>query len=131
MADAGRHSLYTPEMQAKADDYLLNWSKTGDKIPSVVGLACELGVSKKTLYNWGDVNPIFLHTLESIQAAQERESLSKGLDGTFNSTITKLVLANHGYSDKTEVDNKSSDGSMTPPQVIERYVVAPTQQEVK
>jgi hypothetical protein len=37
-----------------------------------------------------------------------------GLIGDFNPTITKLMLTKHGYSDKQEVDNKSSDGSMTP-----------------
>ena len=45
--------------------------------------------------------------------------LSGGLGGAYNAAITKLMLANHGYSEKVQQDNTSSDGSMTPERTID------------
>lgn len=78
---------------------------TGGKvIPSNVGLALYLRVSPQTLDNWAD-NPkhtAFLGILADIQATQQELLLNSGLTGEFNSTITKLVLGKHGYSEKSE-----------------------------
>lgn len=120
----GRPSLLTPELKAKAVEYLNNFSEQGDVIPSTAGLACWLGISKASVYNYGEQDEEFLATLEAIQAKQESLTLNNGMTGVFNSTIAKLVLANHGYSDKLQQDNVSSDGSMSPkPSIIE--LVAP------
>lgn len=102
---SGRVSTYSEEYQKQAEEYLEHFEKSGDVIPSVAGLAVALKVSKKTLYNWGDVHPDFLHTLGAILEKQENIALNKGIDGTFNSTITKLVLANHGYNEKVDVEH--------------------------
>jgi len=40
--------------------------------------------------------------------------VNKGLTGDFNATITKLMLANHGYSEKQSIDHQLSDSSMSP-----------------
>jgi hypothetical protein len=110
----GRPSLLTPELIAKAREYLFGYEEQGDVIPSVAGLACWLGVSKASVYNYGEQNPEFLGTLDAIQAKQEAVTLNRGMTGDFNSTIAKLVLSNHGYSDKVQQDHVSSDASMTP-----------------
>jgi hypothetical protein len=109
----GRPTKYNDEMQAKADSYIYGWSEF-DRIPSRVGLCCFLGIDKTTSYEWEQRFPDFSHTCRAVDALQEREALNKGLTGEFNSQITKLVLSNHGYSDKQSVDHQSSDGSMTP-----------------
>lgn len=49
---------------------------------------------------------------------QEKISLTGGLSGEMNSTIVKLLLANHGYSDRVQQDSISSDGSMSPGKAI-------------
>ena len=36
---------------------------------------------------------------------QEKDLINKGLTGDFNSTITKLILTKHGYSDKQDIDH--------------------------
>ncbi|MEN7471298.1 terminase small subunit, partial [Providencia stuartii] len=54
----------------------------------------------------------------SIKTLQENRLINKGLIGEFNPTITKLMLANHGYSEKQEVDHKSSDSSMSPTKIV-------------
>lgn len=121
---AGRPSKYGEHILKKAESYLANYRDLGDLIPSVVGLADELHVCEKTLYNWADDNPEFLQMLNRIKSKQHRKLLEGGLGGEFNSNITKLVLAKHNYSDKQAIDATSSDGSMTP-QVIERVIIKP------
>ena len=49
-----------------------------------------------------DLGAQILETLENIKTKQELMLISGGLKSTFNSTITKLMMANHGYSDKVE-----------------------------
>ena len=110
----GRPTLLNDELRAKARQYLDEFDKHGDAIPSTAGLAVYLGVSKQTVHNYGNNDPDFFDTLRAIQAKQEALTLNNGITGIFNSTIAKLVLANHGYSDKAQHDLTSSDGSMTP-----------------
>lgn len=112
---AGRPTEYNEEIQAKADAYVDGgFADCGDVVPSRAGLALELGCSRSTIANWEKANPRFLATLDRLSWLQERLSLNGGLKGDMNSTIVKLLLANHGYSDKQEVDHQSSDGSMSP-----------------
>ena len=110
----GRPSLLTPELIAKAREYLLGYVDQGDVIPSAAGLACWLGIAKSSIYLYAQQNEAFSDTLDAIQAKQETLTLNKGMTGEFNSTIAKLVLANHGYSDRVQQDNVSSDKSMSP-----------------
>lgn len=110
----GRPGKFAGSLE-KAKEYLMGGYETvGDVVPSVAGLACYLGVTRKSIYEWAKQSEELSDTLEGIQALQENRLINKGLTGDFNATISKLMLANHGYSDKQEVDNKSSDGSMTP-----------------
>jgi len=110
----GRPSKLAESIE-KAKEYLMGgYEAVGDVVPSVAGLACYLGISRSTAQEYAKDNAEFSGTLEAIKTLQENKLINKGLVGDFNPTITKLMLANHGYSDKAEIDNKSSDGSMTP-----------------
>ena len=40
-----------------------------------------------------------------LEDTTEAAALAGGLDGSFNASIAKLVLARHGYSDKIETQN--------------------------
>ena len=103
---AGRPTDYSEDMQAKADEYVTGgYNSVGDAVPSIAGLACELGVNRSTLYEWKREYRQFSDTLDLLMAFQERLSLSGGLRGDMNSTIVKLLLANHGYSDRQAVDH--------------------------
>lgn len=105
---AGRPTDYNEAMQARADAYVEGgFIDAGDVVPSRAGLALELGLSRNTLTNW-EKHPAFLSTLEKISHLQERISLNGGLRGDLNSTIVKLLLANHGYSDKVQQDVTSN-----------------------
>lgn len=114
----GRPSKFA-ESLVKAKEYLMGgYEAVGDVVPSVAGLACYLGVSRKTVYEWVKESTDLSDTLEGILAMQENKLINKGLNGDFNPTITKLMLANHGYSEKQEVDHKSSDSSMSPTKIV-------------
>ena len=117
-AQMGRPKLLNDELIAKAKKYLKSaWITEGDAVPSLVGLACYLDISLKTIHNYKNdesTDADFLHTLEMIDNHQHRQLLNGGLKGELNAQIVKLGLFNHGYSDKAQVDNTSSDGSMTP-----------------
>lgn len=112
----GRPTKYGPKLQAQADEYILRWSET-DAVPSRVGLCCWLGISKPTSFEWEKIYPDFSTTLQAVEALQEHTAMNKGITGEFNSTIVKLVLANHGYSDKVQQDVVSSDGSIGPTRI--------------
>jgi len=112
-----RPTTYTPEVVALAKSYVHEYEELGEVIPTVVGLCRYISRSKSTVYSWmkDEDKQEFLDTVNEIEEYQHIELLSGGLKGAFNSQITKLVLHNHGYSDKAEVDNKSSDGSLAHP----------------
>jgi hypothetical protein len=121
----GRPTKYNPKLQAEADQYLFRLKELGHVVPSRVGLCCYLGIDKTTSYEWEKIYPEFSNTLRAVDTMQEHLALNGGMIGDFNSTIVKLVLANHGYSDKQAIDHQSTDGTMTP-KIIERRVVDPS-----
>lgn len=121
----GRPSQLTPELISKAAMYLTDYTSNGDIVPTVAGLACYLDIPRSSIYNYKGQSNELLDTLEKLEQIQESKLVNGGLMGDFNATIAKLMLSNHGYSEKQQIDNTSSDGSMTPitltpDEVIER-----------
>ena len=108
----GRPTKYSAELQAQVQNYLENYEEYDDLIPSIAGLSCAIGVSKDTLNEWSkhEDKPNFSVTFKAIKHKQERVLLNKGLGGVFNSTITKLALCNHGYSDKQSTELSGPEG---------------------
>lgn len=101
----GRPTKYNEEMLEKAKLYLEDHIQQDDEVPSIEGLSYYLDASKNTLYAWAEDHPEFLNTLERVKAKQARMLISGGLTGSYNSTITKLMLYNHGFSEKQEIDH--------------------------
>lgn len=119
MADEQKKKIGRPSLMddkealiARVMDYIENYAECGDLVPSVAGLACELVVTRGTVHKWASEDEEFSDTLAILSQKQERLLTSGGLGNAMNATIVKLMLSNHGYSDK--VDNTSSDGSMSP-----------------
>jgi hypothetical protein len=104
----GRPTDYTEELLQKARDYV-SVAISDEKLPSIAGLAKHLGLSRSTIYDWAsqEDKKEFSYILEDVLSTQEEELINKGLTGKYNSTITKLILTKHGYSDKADV---TSDG---------------------
>jgi hypothetical protein len=110
----GRPTICTPELITSAEEYVAGgWREVGDKVPTIAGLAVEIGVHRETLRLWSsDESNRFFGIIRDLMAAQERALANGGLGGDFQPTIAKLMLSKHGYSDS--VDHRSGDGSMTP-----------------
>lgn len=127
--DVGRPSKLEeckePAMKYLEGDYAID----GGVIPTVAGLACYLGVSRSSVNKWAVEDKSeggFSDIVEGILSMQEFKLVNGGLKGDYNPTIAKLLLTKHGYTDKAEVDNRSSDGSMaTKPTVIQLVPVEP------
>lgn len=114
----GRPSLLLEKMD-QAKQYLHGaWQDFGDVVPSIAGLACYLGVTRETIYNYQKENTEFFDIVSGILAVQERQLVNGGLSGGYNANITKLLLSKHGYSEKQEIDHHSSDGSLGPTKIV-------------
>ena len=61
----GRPSEYTDEVVKKSIYYLADgYKELGDIVPSVAGLACFLGKSRRVMYDWGNRSSEFMHILD-------------------------------------------------------------------
>ena len=110
-----RPCTLTPEVEAKIQDYIDNFEEHGEIVPSFVGLCRFIKKARQTVYDWknrSDANQALLDALEYIDQTQHVKLINGGLSSAYNPAITKLMLANHGYSDKVQQDNVSTDGSM-------------------
>lgn len=106
---------FTPEAVEAAKEYAAGgWRELGHIIPSVVGLAAHLDVTRRTLYTWATDFEEFADIMERVSLNQELTLLNGGLGGTLQPMLSKLVLGKHGYSEKVETDHTSSDKTMTP-----------------
>lgn len=118
---AGRPTNYTPELLEKAKEYvaqavteaLANSPEGG--LPSIAELALYLDVNRDTLYEWGKQHEDFSDILKKLLTAQEMRLTDNGLSGKWNSTITKLMLTKHGYTDKQDI---TSDGKAIPTPIL-------------
>ncbi len=97
-----RPTKLTPELLDRAKNYIEEYTTA---IPTVAGLALYLDISRETIYDWDkeQVSDVFSDILGKVKSLQEQELVDNGLKGEFNSTITKLMLTKHGYSDKQEI----------------------------
>ena len=125
---AGRPTDYTPKIIKAAWDYANGgWIKAGDKVPSVAGLACEIGVRRETCHAWArEEGNEFSDILKLISRKQERELLNNGLSGDFNYSITKMMLSKHGYSDATKQELSGPSGGAIPIE-IKRTIIDPSE----
>ena len=101
----GRPTKYNADIQKKADNYLHNYKEYGSQIvPTISGLSIALDVRRNTLYEWAEKYPEFSNTLARIMENQQTALINKGLSGEFHATITKLMLANHGFHEKQDLN---------------------------
>lgn len=130
----GRPSKLNEETLVSCREYLEGYRGLNEVVPTIAGLAVFLGVSRETLYNWQERAESIHNGLNSktdgasvdgfysdffdiakrLMAIQEKELVNQGLAKRTDSSITKMMLGKHGYSDSVRQDQTSSDGSMSP-----------------
>ncbi len=124
-SNAGRKSNLTPELISKAREYVDDFRACGDVIPTIEGMAYYLEIARSSLYKYEGESSEFSDIAERVRQLQAKMLINGGLMGDFNASIAKVMMTKHGYSDKQEIDNTSSDGSMVQmPTRIE--IVAPS-----
>jgi len=104
-------SKYTSGRLAKARAYLKKLPE-GDVVHSIVGMAIAMGVCEETLFAW-EKDPEkteIIRYLKEVRNLQKTELLNRGLSGSYNPTIAKLMLTKHGYSDKVDTTQAGPDG---------------------
>jgi hypothetical protein len=111
MAKVGRPTKLTTELLAKAHAYVDGAYQVDELVPTIAGLVVAIGINKSTAYEWAKENQEFSNLLESIMHKQEKGLLKGGLAGAYNSTIAKLMLTKHGYSDKQETELSGPGGA--------------------
>ena len=108
----GRPTKWSEEIEAKAWEYANGaWEGQGDAVPMVVGLCRYIERSKSIVYDWAthkDKN--FSDILSQIAESQELTVFTRALKGEYNSTMAKLLLTKHGYSDKVDSEVTGADG---------------------
>ena len=105
----GRPTEYNEELVAKAYEYLdTGWEEEGHAVPMVVGLCKYINRSRSIVYDWAkDENKAFSDILERLKELQELYVFSRSLKGQYNSTMAKLMLVKHGYTDKVTEEDES------------------------
>lgn len=103
----GRPTKYDETMLGKIPEYVEKCFHE-NRLPTRAGLSNFIGITKQTLINWGKENGQFLDALLIFDQLQEDEVWDKALKGEYNSNIAKLLLHNHGYSDKSQVQSETT-----------------------
>lgn len=106
---AGQPTKYRDTFPAKVEAYIIECvrEEEGKKIelPTRVGFAIKLKVSRDTVDLWSKTYPEFSDALKKLDGAQRKELINRGLDGSYNSTITKLILSsNHGMCERKHIE---------------------------
>lgn len=104
----GRPTLYDPEMCNKVDEYIdkcIGKDVEEKRLPTKAGFALYLDVSKRVIADWSEKYPDFLQSLSKLMTTQEDALMNNGLNGTYNSTIAKLILSsNHGMCERKHIE---------------------------
>lgn len=100
-----RPSKLNDQVRLLTVDYLRE-CVDNNKVPTAARLAVKLDVAKSTLYYWAESDKEFSDTLDKLQSIQEANLIDGSLENKLNPTISKLMLANHGYSDRQQQEIK-------------------------
>jgi len=104
----GRPTKYEDDMPLKLVEYI-QACIDGEEVPTSAGLGLFIGINRDTVFEWRKKHQAFSDSYDLMMMFQENEVWQKALKGQYNSNISKLMLANHGYSDKVSTENKNTN----------------------
>lgn len=73
------------------------------ELPTPAGYAFAIGISKTTLNAWRKAHAEFAEAYEIAMQFQEHMAVIHGYRDESNANITKLILNQHGYTEKSVV----------------------------
>ena len=99
----GRPTKYNDDMIDLADEYILSGYTDNEQFPTIAGLSLRLGIARSTAFLWAkdEDKAEFSDVIEKLMSFQELKLMNGGITGHYNSTITKLAMTKHNYSDKS------------------------------
>lgn len=103
-----------PEVGTEIKERYNSLTRYHTRLPTKGGLARFLNVHRSTLYEWAAAHEEFSDIMEALGAEQEDRLIQGGLHGTYNSTISKVLLTKHGYADRQEVTGADGEKLFTP-----------------
>ena len=112
----GQPTKYTPDMPDRLRAYIVDCPDDA-QLPTRAGFASFVRVSEVTIDNWGRAHQEFFYALGELKAAQHRELQNRGLMGTYNPTITKLLLMS--VHDHVERRDNTTKGDSIQPKVVD------------
>ena len=114
-----RPTIYSATLLEKAKDYKENWQTIfpDDVLPTIEGLALHIDVARSTIYEWISQDKEeelkeFSDIVGGILEKQGKTLINKGLNNTFNSSITKVMLSKHGHREAVDSDITSGGKSI-------------------
>jgi hypothetical protein len=119
----GRPKELSKATLVKAAEYLNGGFSVDELVPTIAGLSLYIDCHRSTIYDWSKENQEFSDITIKIMAKQERGLLKGGLAGSYNASISKLMLTKHGYSDKQELSGPG--GSPIQIQEVKLTIVDP------
>ena len=108
----GRPIEYDPiRTIERAQAYLDNPISVSGKttFPSLEGLAVFLKIGRSTVYEWAKSYPEFSDITEAILVRQAAMLQENGLDKSWDSGVTRLILGKHGYKDQTDITTNNKE----------------------
>ena len=125
---AGLEPAFTDEQaHLKVIEYWNSRIETGEeRIPTAEGLANYMGITSKTIQKYKNDKVRFKHfgvSYAILLNSQVVELINGGLSNKMNSNIVKLMLHNHGYSDKSEVKSETKAEIKTELAVDDRITI--------
>lgn len=128
-----RPTDYNKGILEKAEQYESSWQLLypDDRLPTIEGLALHINIARSTIYEWisQEGKEEFSDIFDKIMEKQGKTLVNKGLDSTFNSTITKVMMTKHGYRDAIDSDVTSKGEKIMPLQLTDeqyRQVITTT-----
>ena len=124
-----RPTKYTDEEVNSLANQYLDECDFKDELPNIAGFAVYVKVCRDTVYEWMKCGkyPMLSDTLALLASEQENKLIQRSLKGEYNSNISKLLLHNHGYSDRQQInqDMNISMGDAEAEQVLREAGIDP------
>ena len=113
----GRPSKYNPKYCQEIEEFFRYIIASGN-YPTFEGFAAKICVSTDTLQEWKSKHEDFSVSYNKVLNLQKENLFMKTLRKEYDSGFAKfLACACYGMSDRTQVDNISSDKSMSPSEI--------------
>ncbi len=94
--------------------------RIANNLPSLVGFAAKIGISRMTIQNWGKKYPDFLYAVTRAKACAEHILVTNALLGLYNAQFSIFVAKNYtDLRDVQEVKDLTDDKPLRTPE--ERY----------